>query len=476
MKILFISPNYSKSAGIIPSLGLACLKSYMDANTSFKTEILDLNKLKHSDVKRKLYSFKPDIVGISCLTIYRHDAINVSRLVKNAFPKCKVVLGGPHPTFMYRQLLENYPYVDIVVIGEGEITFKELASAIDLNQSTENIKGIAFRKNGEIHVSGKREIIHNLDELPFPVPMRNAVFPNDNITVNNVGMIMSSRGCNYGCNFCSSTRMWKKWRGRSPESVFKEMQMLVNEQKKEAIAFVDDEFTLDMSRITKLCQILIDNNWTTPWSCNTRVDHVSEGLFTMMKKAGCVHIGFGVESGSEKILKNINKKITVSQIKRAFASARTAGLKTKAFIMIGNVGETAETVEQTKKLILELNPDQLAVSRAVIIFPGSSLYDKSIKAGWLDDSVWLEKKTHVIYDHENSIPKMASWQINFLNAFYKKRGILSYMKFVLSNLKIISLKDIVYYLTVLTWYKKHLLSSRQKNGTIKPINNITNGE
>jgi len=463
MRILLLAPNFTKLSGFMPSLGLAYLKSYICKHTCHEVEILDEIKINPFDIKNKICTFKPDIIGITCLTIYRYDAIKAAELAKKYAPDCKIVLGGSHPSFMYEQILNEYPFVDAVVIGEGEVTFKELVSAIESGTPLEDVKGIAFRNNGRVCVTEKRQMIQNLDELPFPAPMRNPQYFHDSIPTNEIGMIMSSRGCNYGCNFCSSTRLWGRWRARSPYSIFKEMKMLVEEQKKRCILFLDDEFTLDMNRIKNLCQILIDNKWNIPWACNTRVDHVSLEMLQKMKEAGCAHIGFGVESGSKQILENINKKTTVSQIKSAFAAARKAGLKTKAFFMIGNVGENADTIEQTKQLLSDITPDQIAVSRSVVIFPGSPLYYKIKKEGLLDDSTWINGKEHCVYDHENSAEQMRSWQFAILKAFYIKKGFLAFARFIIRTLRVFSFKELLKYFDLFEYIKKQKHSTNRKN-------------
>ncbi|HEB41591.1 MAG TPA: radical SAM protein [Candidatus Dependentiae bacterium] len=264
MKILLIAPNFTKLSGFMPSSGLAYLKSYMCKNTCHEIEILDEIKIDQHDIENKISAFKPDIIGITCLTIYRYDAIKAAELARKYSPDCKIVFGGPHPGFMYEQILNQHPFIDIVVIGEGEVTFKELVSAIDSDTPLQDVNGIAFINKGEVCVTAKRSKIQNLDELPFPAPMRDPMGLNDSIRSKDIGVIMSSRGCNYGCNFCSTTRTWGTWRGRSPRNVFNEMKMLVEEQGKKTIFFLDDEFTLDMDRIIKLGQILIDNKWAIP--------------------------------------------------------------------------------------------------------------------------------------------------------------------------------------------------------------------
>lgn len=462
MKILLIAPNFTKLSGFMPSLGLAYLKSYICEHTCHEIEILDKIKIDRIEIENKISAFKPDIIGITCLTIYRYDAIKIAELAKKYAPDCKIVLGGPHPSFMYEQILNQYPFIDIVVIGEGEVTFKEVISAIESSTPLKDVNGVAFTDKGRVCVTEKRSKIQDLDELPFPSLMRDPISLNDNIPSKDIGVIMSSRGCNYGCNFCSTTRIWGRWRARSPKSVFKEMKMLVEEQKKKSILFLDDEFTVDMDRIIKLCQILIEKKWATPWTCNTRVDHVSLELLEHMKEAGCVHIGFGVESGSEQILKNINKKITVPQIKNAFALAKKAGLKTKAFFMIGNVGENPETVKETKKLLLEIMPDQMSVSRSVMIFPGTPLYYKAKKEGLLDDSIWINGNDTFVYDFENSVEQMRKWHMGIIWVFYKKKGFISFIFFTLRYLKVLSFKELLKYFDLFAGIKKINIFNRQK--------------
>lgn len=168
-------------------------------------------------------------------------------------------------------------------------------------------------------------------------------------------------------------------------------------------------------------------------------------MLQKMKEAGCVHIGFGVESGSKQILENINKKITISQIKNAFALAKKTGLRTKAFFMIGNIGENSETIKETKKLLLEIMPDQMSISRSVMIFPGTPLYYKVKREGRLDDSVWINDDK-IVYDFENSKEQMQRWQMGIMWMFHRKKGIVSFFLFAIQYLRVLPFKELLKYL------------------------------
>ncbi len=215
----------------------------------------------------------------------------------------------------------------------------------------------------------------NLDVLPYPA--RNLVNFNDYIAdglLPNAVEIMGSRGCSHRCFFCSSSHFFGQWRARSPEDIIKEMKFLLKRHFQiRSFLFYDDNFTLSKPRVIKLCQLLIDEGLSKyKWNCLARADQVSEEMLKLMKKAGCQKISYGIESGSPRILKNINKNLNLKMAKEAIKLTKKAGIEALAFFMIGNPGETERSIQQSVEFAKELNPTSTLWS-ITQIYPGTEL-------------------------------------------------------------------------------------------------------
>lgn len=361
-------------------IGLGYLASYLE-KFGHQVVILDCLRQEYTleVIKKKIENIKPDLVGINILTPLAITAIAVARLVKEVDNSIPVVGGGPHATYDYLNLLKNYGF-DYVVLGEGEITFSELVNFLSeekerKNRGLKKILGIAYRNQGRIVVNPLRPPIENLDDLPFPA--RHLVNFNDYIIDSLLPKaleIMGSRGCSHRCIFCSSSHFFGRWRARSPENIITELEFLVRKYPQiESFLFYDDNFTLDKSRVIKLCKLLIKRDLNKyQWNCLARVDQVNEEMLRFMKKAGCQKISYGIESGSPKILKNINKHLNLEVALKAIKLTKQAGIEALAFFMIGNPGENKETIRESIKFARKLNPTS-TLWGITQIYPGTGL-------------------------------------------------------------------------------------------------------
>jgi len=334
--------------------------------------------------------------------------------------------------------MENYDYVDIIALGEGEIIMYELVLALMKKKPLKLVKGITYRKNGKIILNKPRPLIENLDVLPFPCyddidlnQYRESLMGTNERMLN----VMTSRGCPFKCQYCSTRVFWKKWRGRSAKNVVDEIQWIVKTYGISHFYLNDDTFSLDNNRVIDICKEIINRKLDIKWFCETRVDLVSQEMFNWMKKAGCYYVSFGVESGSPKILKNINKKFTPEQALDAIDMARKAGLMVKTFFMIGNVGETWKTIEETKRFISKAKPDFITLSKYTFIFPATDLYELAKERGIIDDDYWLTDKSHPPLILEHTKKELAKMHISVLLHYYKSKGSIAFLKFVLAEFK-----------------------------------------
>ncbi|MFC2051608.1 B12-binding domain-containing radical SAM protein [Chloroflexota bacterium] len=362
---------------IMPPLGLAWLAVALEQN-SISVEILDalVERKDLETVSNDVKKTCPDIVGITCVTATRSDAFKMADKIRGTYSSTTIVMGGPHVTFTAEDTLQNIQSVDIIVRGEGEVTFVELVKALESGKDLTQVKGISFRSGENIIHNPSRPFIEDLDSLPFParhlLPMEKYDFtiPFSNVKATNV---MSGRGCPIGCIYCSTSAMWgKKIRVRSPSHVVDEIEQIVKEYGIKGIYFFDDTFTFHKRRTTEICDEIIQRGLDLTWFCESRVDDVDEELLTKMKKAGCKIITFGIESGSQRVLDIIKKKTTIAQSINAINLCKKVGIKSKSFFIYGVPGELLQDMEATIRLVYGLNSD-VKIPGMCEIRPGTEL-------------------------------------------------------------------------------------------------------
>ncbi len=388
MKILLISPqNINVIEPFISSpkpppkflwgfpIGLGYLGSFLEVN-GFDVEILDAcnEELDISATKERIIQSRASVVGINTLAATIKTAVVIAQMVKKLNPTIPVIAGGVHATYDYQNLLKNYP-IDFVVLGEGERTLLELMWALKENKHIRNVKGLAYLNNGEVRTTLPRPLIDDLDILPYPA--RHLVDFDKYIKTTllpNALYIITSRGCTHRCAFCSSGHFFRRWRARSPLNIINEMEFLINKYSKiESFIFLDDNFTYDKKRVIELCNLIIERKLNRyKWSCLARVDQVDLEMLASMRKAGCEKINYGVESGSPEILKNINKAITPDMAEEAIETTRKMGIEAMAFFMLGNPGETQETIDLSARFAARLKSSS-TVWFVTSIYPGTKL-------------------------------------------------------------------------------------------------------
>lgn len=395
MKILLIAPKF-RFHTLHPPLGLGYIAAILERE-GHQVKLLDCNtdKLPDDGVRKIIDAEKPDLIGVSVLTGSYNSA---KRLIKEIKPAtdAPVVIGGAHITALPEFSLKDTG-ADFCVIGEGEVTVKELAESLESGATDfNNIKGLAYKDNGTIRVNEPRELIENIDSLPFPAwhlmpPEKYHIAPvlasSDRSPL---APIMSTRGCPYLCKYCASHITWRrKLRFRSPEKVVDEIEMLMNDFGVKSIHFADDNFTFYRDHAVAVCNEIIERNLDITWGCpnGVRADRVDKDLLLLMKKAGCNMLSFGIESGSQEILKNIKKALALSKVPSVIKNAKDCGITTFGFFVLGLPGETRETIRET----IDFSKN-IALDRAwFFIFaplPGSELFDEWVKGKNLSEIDW----------------------------------------------------------------------------------------
>ncbi len=385
------------------------------------------NASKHEIVKF-LKNYSPNIFGLSCTTMNRTSCFKLAKICRKILPRTKIIMGGVHASSLYEQILENFP-IDVIVVGEGEKTVAELIPALEKKKSLKRIKGIAFKDKEKIIFTGHREAIKDLDELEFP---RHKLCEYA-IRKNKTATMMTSRGCPYGCIFCSTSAYWgRKWRARSVKNVVDEMEYLIKTFPYiEKIFFEDDEFTIDNKRVIDICDEILKRGIKIKWECEARVDGLCEEMLIKMKRAGCTDLGLGIESGSQKILKTFKKGITPEQIKNAVRLVNKVGLGYYVFLMVGCPGETWGSVKETVRLLSKLkNLDVKSVGR-LQIYPNTMVYQIAKDQGIINDSYWLTDKLIPLYTHEHSADELSKMAYYIVAKNQLQRGLINFAIFSL---------------------------------------------
>ncbi len=339
-----------------------------------------------------LETFKPDVVGFNMITMNRWTTYEAVRIIKEKLPNTKILVGGCHATIMWKQLLENFPF-DAVVIGEGEITFPELLDALENGKDLRIIDGIAFKENGEIIKNQPRKLVEDLDTLPS---VNNDYFLNEN---SKVAFMLTSRGCPHLCSFCSTSLHWeRRCRSMSAKAVLDEIERVLEKYPKvEEVRFMDDVFTIDNGRVIEICKGMIERKFNLKWRCSGRVYPISAEMIRWMEKAGCIMIGFGVETGSQKLLDQLGKAAKVEQIIEAYKTIYENSTKIvpDTYLIVGLPGEDENTVNETIEMIKKINkigkrPLFLTSARILEIYPGTRLYGIAKSRGMVDDDFWIK--------------------------------------------------------------------------------------
>jgi anaerobic magnesium-protoporphyrin IX monomethyl ester cyclase len=387
MKVTLVNPPYPQNAHSHPPfipLGIAYLGAVCE-KAGHKVTVIDCQaeRLTYDSFRKRLEQTDFNVVGVTATTLLYKSALQIATIAKEVRPECTTVIGGSHASFWDENALKECSSLDIVVRREGETTFLELLEKLENKSSLNGVLGATFRKSdGGIVRNDDRPFIENLDDLPFPAHhllplnafhrMGKIIFP-----------LTTSRGCVYWCDFCSTVRMFgRKYRMRSPKNIVDEMEMLYNKYGESQFTFYDDVFTVDRTRVEKICEELRRRKLAINWDCETRVDMVDRNLLQTMKNAGCIAVWFGVESGSQAILGKMHKNIKLDQTRYAYKTAHELGLMTVASTVIGFPGETEKTAWETIDFIKELNPDDIGFYVATP-YPGTPMYELVKQKGWL---------------------------------------------------------------------------------------------
>lgn len=380
------------------SMGLYSLTALL-LDHHYDVSLVNLTTTPWREALRRIQQYQPDLVGITSLSHDRHPVMALVDAIKGCLPDTKIILGGIHASQLFSLILRRHPSVDFVAIGEAETSFLELVQRLDAGESPTGIRGIVQRKPGvdydnwrrptsadagcchpfaDFDWAGYAETITDLGTLPIAAKYFK------------YKILATARGCPFRCTFCNSPQVWgQKVRNRPVAHVMEELKLLREKHGVEVVNFKDETFTLNRKRVIEMCQAMIDADLQMTWTCDTRVDCLDEEKLYWLRKAGCGYLSVGVESGSEEMLLEIDKKTSIKRVRECTALARKFGMMVRFYMIANMPGETDVHRQASIDVIEQCRPHFVATS-LLQLAPGTALYRRYLRENGKDDSIWFE--------------------------------------------------------------------------------------
>lgn len=358
-------------------LGILYVSAYLERK-GFSNEVFDTTFSSIQQLQKYLIEFKPDVVAIYVNLMTRLNVLEIIKFIKSNLKQAKIVLGGPEIRYNATDLL-NFG-ADYLVIGEGEETSLELIKALNEKRFDDliNIHGLGFKdQQNKIVFTSEREKLKEIDSLPFP--SRDKIDLQIYLNMwkerhgENAVSISTMRGCPYTCKWCSRAVYGLSYRRRSPQNVCDELDLLQKEYNPDTFWFVDDVFTISHKWLTEFNEVLKERKLKIKFECITRADRMNEAVINLLKESGCFRVWIGAESGSQKVIDLMNRRVDVNQVREMIKLVQKHSMQAGTFIMLGYPGETEEDIEETINHLKESNPEYFTITVAYPI-KGTELF------------------------------------------------------------------------------------------------------
>jgi radical SAM superfamily enzyme YgiQ (UPF0313 family) len=387
---------FTRSGSVYPPLGL-CQLAAVDRNNVMQVVDAEGEGFTNEETEQLLKTIRPRIVGLTATSFTLEIVERWAKFCKTI--NAKVIVGGPHPSLSPLNTFEKCPSIDYIVRGEGEVVINELIEQILDDKLNIQLAGVCSRNNNCFYIDDEILKVNDFSVLPFPdlsdMPIHKYWCPD--AVSHPMATMMTTRGCPYQCEFCSSPAvMGKKVRGWSVELVISQLKYLHFELGVKEISFVDDVFTINRKRTIELCNEIVKQNIKITWFCNARADHIDDEMARAMKLAGCHQTYLGFESGAQVILDNIKKGTTVEKLVQGAEILKSNGIGISIGFVLGLPGENEETVLKSIELAKSLKPQRLQFTRFTALV-GSPLENFKMNENGFhkqgDDQVgnWIKK-------------------------------------------------------------------------------------
>lgn len=414
-RVLLINPPWHIQEGNIwesvascyPSLGLAMIASYLE-HCGANVRLIDM-RAESGGISLLESLDEPDFIGITSTTVTIKEAYRLAGLIRAIWKNTKIIFGGVHPTIAAQEVLST-GVINYVIRGEGERSMAKLISSV----SPKDIKGLSMLVDGEYWEHPEMDTIEDLNEMPLPayhlLPMDKYRPPLGGALRQPSFSIFSARGCPGKCTFCNSA-LTRRTRFRSPENVVYEMKFLMDHYGIRELGFYDDTFIANKNRVRQICQLMMEQHIDLTWTCMSRINFADEITLQMMANAGCHMICYGVESADEEILKWMKKGIKLGDVEKVVRMTQKAGIRARLAFMLGNPGETVQTMKKTLQFAKDVNPD-LVQFNVTTPYPGTELY------AWAESNGYLLTKDWSKYDLSNMVMNLPTVSPEEVEKFY----------------------------------------------------------
>jgi len=390
-EILSCNPEIIKEErGYNPPLGLLYLAAYLESHSNHTLRVIDaqVDQLSYAQLENEIKQAVPEVVCMTMLTFTVLDVLKTAEMINGIDPDIRVVVGGTHPQ-IYPEETIRYPHIDYIILGEGEPVLHQLIYSLETGERFPRFPGLVYVNDGQIIHTGIPALIDDLDALPFPA--RHLTPYHKYYTViskaSPVTTMFTSRGCPFQCNFCDRPNMGKKFRYRSATNVVDEMEVCEQMGIKEILMY-DDTFTVHKPRVIDICDEYLRRGLTVRWDIRARVDTMTGVMLEKLKAANCTRIHYGVEAGTDRVLKVLNKGITIETVKDIFQLTKEKGLSMLSYFMIGSPTETRGDVLATIRFACKLPADYTQFT-IFTPFPATQFYSQGLASGLIKEDYWL---------------------------------------------------------------------------------------
>jgi len=431
----------SGAANTLPSLGILYIAAVLRRD-DYAVSVIEASSLGFSLKKLldKIIAIKPKYLGISATTLSIFNASALADEIKKVVSNIKIIIGGPHFTAIPEETMGLFKSFDFGVIGEGEETMRDLVNSLEKEKEISDVSGIVFRKGDDIIRTTQRSFLKDPDKLSFPAwdlledfpdkyyppPFRFKKLP--------AVYIVTTRGCPYKCIFCDRSVFGNRCRGHSAEYVLELIEYLSKKFGIKEILIEDDTFVTFKDRLIEICEGIINRGIRISWSCLARADAVTPEILSLMKKAGCWSISYGIETGDPEVMKFIGKTLNLNKVEQAVRLTKKAGILSKGFFILGHPIDTHDTIKRTIDFALRIPLDDISVSM-MTPFPGSILYKIASQYGKFENDWKRMNELNTVFVPkgltENDLQRYSK-EI-FRRFYFRPRIVLNYLKRIIEN-------------------------------------------
>ena len=423
-----------------PPLGILYISGYLE-DQGIQNEVYDTTFSSKKAFRTYLLTYRPRLIGIYVNLMTKLNVLETIRFVKEHLTETTIILGGPEVRYSAENFLRYG--ADYIVIGEGEETMTELVNSLILvpadidddspgqadSTSRKSIAGIAFLDNDNFVQNPERQKIKDLNDLSIPnrkkINLRQYLDAWKTFHGKNALSVSTMRGCPYTCKWCSRAVYGLSYRRRNPDKVVEELVQIKKEYNPDSLWFVDDVFTISHKWLTSFRDELRKHNLLIPYECITRADRLNEEVILMLKETGCFRVWIGAESGSQKVIDLMDRRVDVNQVREMIQLTRKHGIEAGTFIMLGYPGETEEDIEETIRHLKKSNPDYFTITVAYPI-KGTELYQEieAVQTTNLDWSTSTDrqvdfKRTYSRKYYDYAVKRVIN-EVNYFKAMGRK--------------------------------------------------------